>query len=87
MDTFCSPKKQFALLDLAIFIYKRGVALIELGAPVQELQRLPLLTKVRRCKSLYGNDQLDQIAELREEIERELEGIRIEYAKQGEQTP
>jgi V/A-type H+-transporting ATPase subunit A len=87
VDTFCSPRKQFALLDLAIRIYKKGVALIELGAPVQELQRLPLLAKARRCKSLYGNDQLEKIAEFREEVERELEGIRLEYAKEGKQTP
>jgi V/A-type H+-transporting ATPase subunit A len=86
VDTFCSPEKQFALLDLAILVYKKGVALIELGVPVQELQRLPLLTRARRCKSLYGNDQLEKIAEFREEVGRELEGIRLEYAKQGERT-
>jgi len=87
VDTFCSPRKQFALLDLAISIYELGVTLIELGAPVQELQRLPLLTKARRCKSLYANDQLEQIAEFREEVERELEAVRLEYAKQGVQAP
>ena len=31
VDTFCSPQKQFALLDLAITIYHRGAALIETG--------------------------------------------------------
>jgi len=84
VDTFCSPGKQFALLDLAHFIYTRGVALIELGIPVQELQRLPLLAKARRCKSVYNSDQLDKIAALRADVERELEGIRVEYAKQRE---
>jgi V/A-type H+/Na+-transporting ATPase subunit A len=86
VDTFCSPRKQFALLDLAHLIYKRGIALIELGVPVQELQGLPLLAKVRRCKSMYNSDQLDKIAKLRADVEQELESIRLEYAKQGEHT-
>lgn len=86
VDTFCSPQKQFALLDLAILIYKKGVTLIELGVPVQELQQLPLLTKTRRCKSLYGNDELEKIGDFRNEVERELEGIRLEYAKQEKQA-
>ncbi len=85
VDTFCSPQKQFALLDLAHLIYKRGVALIELGVPVQELQSLPLLAKARRCKSMYSSDQLEKIAELRADVEQELESIRLEYAKHGEQ--
>jgi vacuolar-type H+-ATPase catalytic subunit A/Vma1 len=52
VDTFCSPQKQFALLDLALSIYDKGMALIELGVPVTELQTMPELAKVRRCKSL-----------------------------------
>jgi V/A-type H+/Na+-transporting ATPase subunit A len=84
VDTFCSPQKQFALLDLTLMIYDKGAALVELGVPVGELQTLPLLAKVRRCKSMYNSEQVDKIAELRADIEQELEKIRLEYAKQGE---
>ena len=86
VDTFCSPLKQFALLDLTIAIYRRGVALIELGVPVRELQDLSILAKARRIKSMYNSDQLDSIAEFRAEIERVMEDIRAEYAKKGEQA-
>jgi V/A-type H+/Na+-transporting ATPase subunit A len=64
VDTFCSPQKQFALLDLTLMIYDKGAALVELGVPVGELQTLPLLAKVRRCKSMYNSEQVDKIAEL-----------------------
>ncbi len=84
VDTFCSPQKQFALLDLALRIYKKGAKLVEMGVPVQELQNLPLLAKARRCKSMYSSDQVEKIAEFREDVEQELENIRLEYAKQGE---
>jgi len=84
VDTFCSPEKQFALLDLALSIYKKGAKLVELGVPVQELQTLPLLAKARRCKSVYSSDQVEKIAEFREDVEQAFENIRLEYAKQGE---
>ncbi|NEX21226.1 V-type ATP synthase subunit A [Thiorhodococcus mannitoliphagus] len=84
IDTFCSPAKQFALLDLAISIFKQGEALIELGVPVTELQNLPLLAKMRRIKSMYSSEQLDQINGFREEVDQAMEAIRIEYAKQAE---
>jgi V/A-type H+-transporting ATPase subunit A len=81
VDTFCSPRTQFALLDLAIFIFKRGAALIELGVPVQELQQLPLMARARRCKSMYDSDQVDKIMALREEAGRQFEKMRLDYAK------
>lgn len=84
IDTFCSPAKQYALLDLAITIYKRGEALIKLGVPVTELQRLPLLAKMRRIKSMYSSEQLEQVQAFRLEVDQAMEAIRMEYAKQGE---
>lgn len=81
VDTFCSPKKQFALLNLALSIYDKGAELVELGVPVQELQGLPLLAKARRCKSMYDSEQVDKILEFHQEAEREFESIRLEYAK------
>ena len=84
VDTFCSPKKQFALLDLALTIYDRGAALIELGIPVQELQNLSMLAKARRCKSIYNSEQVDGILTFHRECEQALEQIRLEYAKQEE---
>ena len=84
IDTFCSPQKQFALLDIAITIYQGGAELIAIGVPVSELQGLPILTKMRRLKSMYTSDQMDQIESFRAEVETALNEIRVEYAKQGE---
>jgi len=83
VDTFCSPQKQFALLDLALSIYDKGMTLIELGVPVSHLQDLPQLAKVRRCKSMYNSDQVSSITDLAREIEDAFEAIRLEYAKQN----
>jgi V/A-type H+-transporting ATPase subunit A len=84
VDTFCSPQKQYALLELALTIFDKGAEMVELGVPVQELQTLPLLAKARRCKSMFNSDQVDNIRAFMEEVNQEFENIRLEYAKQGE---
>jgi V/A-type H+-transporting ATPase subunit A len=86
VDTFCSPEKQFALLDLVLTIYDLGGELVSRGVPVQEMQRLPLLSRTRRIKSLYTSDQLDEIEAFRDEVEQTLENLRQEYANQEEQV-
>jgi V/A-type H+-transporting ATPase subunit A len=84
IDTFCSPAKQFALLDLALSIYDKGMALVELGVPVTELQGVPQLATVRRCKSMYTSEQVDSIRELAADIDQVFEAMRLEYAKQSD---
>jgi len=36
VDSYCSPQKQFALLDQMLSIYRQGLKLLEFGVPVQE---------------------------------------------------
>ena len=81
VDTFCSPQRQFALLDLVLWIYDKGAELVGRGVPVREVQSLPFLARVRRLKSLYGNDQLDGIRTFRAEVEQTLDGLSLEYDK------
>jgi len=86
VDTFCSPEKQFALLDLMLTIVDQGAELVEMGVPVQELQNLPILAQARRCKSRFSSDQMEQLRSFTEDVLQEFEEIRLEYAKQGEQA-
>lgn len=83
IDTFCSPAKQFELLDIILTIYDQGAEVVNMGVPVRELQDLPLLGQARRIKSSYSSEQLDKFKEFRGEIDRVFNNIRLEYAKHG----
>jgi len=84
VDTFCSPAKQFELLDLILTIYDKGAEVVNLGVPIRELQELPLLGQARRLKSSYSSEQLDEFKKFRSEIDRVFNNIRLEYAKHGD---
>ncbi|HET7832039.1 MAG TPA: V-type ATP synthase subunit A [Gallionella sp.] len=86
-DSYCSPQKQFALLDEVLNIYRRGLKLLEFGVPVQELLRLPLLAEAQRLKSSYANNQVDELHSFAAQAEAEFERLHSEYAQHGKAAP
>ena len=79
-DSFCSPEKQYLLLQLMIDIHNRGAEMLKIGMPVQELLRLPLLAKARRWKIAYGSDELEGLKQEAKEIVPIFDALRAEYA-------
>ena len=86
VDSFCSPAKQFILLDSMLDIVHQGRALLELGVPVQRLLKLPLLSRARRYKVQYGNDQVQRLrTEASQALREAMDPLRTEYAAAGRQ--
>ncbi|MGA8147453.1 MAG: V-type ATP synthase subunit A [Gallionellaceae bacterium] len=83
VDSYCSPHKQFALLDQMLAIYQQGLKLLEQGVPVQELLRLPLLASAQRLKARYANDQLDGMREFAAQVSGDFARLANEYAQHG----
>lgn len=79
VDSYSSPQKQFLLLDLILDIYHRGIKLLALGAPVQELINLPVLGRARRVKSVYRSEQIEEMKGFRREIETAFDTLGAEY--------
>ncbi|ADJ27947.1 V-type ATP synthase subunit A [Nitrosococcus watsonii] len=83
VDSFCTPEKQFVLLDLMLQVYHRGVELLEQGVPVQELLGLPILTRAKRCKSDYENTRVESLRDFAKEIKEVFSQLSEEYAGTG----
>jgi V/A-type H+-transporting ATPase subunit A len=83
VDSYCSPKKQFALLEQMLSIYRQGLAVLEQGVSVQELLRLPLLASARRLKGSYSNSQVDAFHEFAATADAEFTRLAKEYAAQA----
>jgi V/A-type H+/Na+-transporting ATPase subunit A len=81
VDSYCSPQKQFALLDQMLAIYREGINLLELGVPVQELMRMPLLSSAQRLKGTYGNEQMKELGGFAAQAKTEFARLRAEYTQ------
>ncbi len=79
VDSYSSPQKQFLLLDMILDIYHRGIQLLGLGVPVQELINLPVLGRARRVKSVYRSEQIEEMKGFRREIETAFDTLGAEY--------
>ncbi len=79
VDSFCSPQRQFALLDLVVDIHHQGAELLEMGMPIQELMGLAIMPRARRIKSLYHNGQVEELRGFRREIKAIFDGLRATY--------
>ena len=82
VDSYSSPEKQYALLQLVLDIYHQGGEVLKLGVPAQELVDLPIIGRTRRVKGMYASDQLDGLRTFSEEIKKVFADLRNEYSEQ-----
>lgn len=85
-DSYCSPRKQFELLELVMQVFDRGKELIALGAPVQELAEHPLLARIRRAKSSWRSEESEELTAFASEVYDAFAALRSEYASTQEAT-
>ena len=86
VDSYCPPQKQFALLQTMLNIYRSGSELLELGIPVQEILRLPLLTEARRLKNLPQKKGSEPIPAFEKKAEQAISALREDYLRDREVT-
>jgi V/A-type H+-transporting ATPase subunit A len=85
-DSYCSPEKQFRLMDLILKFYETGNDLIKLGTPVEQLAELPENGRIRRLKSSVPNDGLEELDNFARQLFEHLDHMRAEYAGTKETT-
>lgn len=86
VDSYCSPQKQFQMLQLILRFYETGQELIDLGVPVEQLAQLPGNASLRRLKSSYGNEALEDMENFARQLFSTLDQMRAEYAGMKESS-
>jgi V/A-type H+-transporting ATPase subunit A len=86
IDSYCSPQKQFGLLDAVLGFHDGGMELIGLGVPLEQLLDLPHGTELRRLKASLRNEDLGPLDELRERIAQSFDTLRLEYERGPEEV-
>ncbi len=78
-DSYASPGKQYALLELMLDIHDAGADLLASGVPVGPLLALPVLATARRCKNVYASEEADGLRTFAEDAQTHFDRLRAEY--------
>jgi len=69
-DDTCVPmEKQFKMMDVILYLYKRSRSLISMGMPMSVLKQDPIFDKVIAIKYDVPNDQLELLDEYKKQID------------------
>jgi V/A-type H+-transporting ATPase subunit A len=80
-DMYCKPDRQITLLRMMLTLHRRGSQIIHAGAPLVRLRQLPCVPRVIRAKQAYGNDEMDALLALEQQVNQELDELEKEYVK------
>jgi len=75
-DMYCSPLKQIKLLEIIVNYYTTGTELIAEGVDLHTLIVLDSVSEIRRLKSEVGNEELEKIDELAENLESQQQSMK-----------
>lgn len=79
VDSYASPQKQAALVNVILTIYRLGAELVALGAPAAELAHLPVVIKAKRIKAMFDSAQVEGIEAFAREIRDTFSRLTVEY--------
>ena len=74
VDTYCSLKKQDKMLNVILYNYDKSLEALSNGVELEDIEKLPVRERVTRLK-LISEDDMDQINEIRSEIDKQIDEL------------
>ena len=74
VDTYCSLKKQDKMLNVILYNYDKSLEALSNGVELEDIEKLPVRERITRLK-LISEDDLDQINEIRSEIDKQIDEL------------
>jgi V/A-type H+-transporting ATPase subunit A len=78
-DTYCTVQKQVQMLALILYFHQRAERIIRRGALIVVIHDLPVVNKLIRIKTNAPNDRLDELKEIRQELDEQMDQLEEEY--------
>jgi V/A-type H+-transporting ATPase subunit A len=72
IDTYCSPKKQFAMLNLMIEFYSQADEAVSRNIPAKEITDLGVISEIARLKFVPENEFDSKLDEIKKSVSEEL---------------
>ena len=74
-DTSVPLKKQFKMMEIILYLYKKSKTLISMGMPMSVLKEDPIFDRIISIKYDVPNDRLDLFDEYKAQVDRFYENV------------
>ncbi len=74
-DTSVPLKKQFKMMEIILYLYKKSKTLISMGMPMSVLKEDPIFDRIISIKYDVPNDRLDLFDEYKTQVDRFYENV------------
>ena len=75
VDTYCSPQKQFKLMELLNQFYKGGQQALKDGASLADIRAMAVISKLLKARMEIKDDELDKLDQLSQTITEQFKSI------------
>jgi len=76
VDTYCSPTKQFKLLELLMMFYHSGIQAIKNGVSINDIRSMPVIGTLLKARMEVHDDQIEKLEQLNTEINEQFKNIK-----------
>ncbi|MCY3975787.1 MAG: V-type ATP synthase subunit A, partial [Thaumarchaeota archaeon] len=76
VDTYCSPTKQFKLLELLILFYNLGIQAIKNGASIVDIRSMPIIGNLLKARMEITDNQVEKLEQLNIEMNEQFKNIK-----------
>lgn len=74
IDTYCSAKKQFAMLDVILAFHDKAAEALEHGVYLREIEAMPIRQRIVRMRQI-PEDKLEEIDAICEELVKDFQAL------------
>ena len=75
VDTYCSPEKQYRLMDIQMEFYRRGQQALKEGIRLADIRAMPVIASMLKARMDIRDDQTDKLDELQNTLRQQFSGI------------
>jgi len=75
VDTYCSPKKQFKLMQLLVQFYKGSQQALKDGASLADIRAMSVISTLLKARMEIKDDEMDKLDQVSQTITEQFKSI------------
>ena len=75
VDTYCSPEKQFKLMQLLVQFYKGGQQALKDGASLADIRAMSVIGTLLKARMEIKDDEMDKLDQVSQTITEQFKSI------------